>query len=500
MISATKGDGVADVRQWLAAHVPAGPWHYPEDQVSDAPLRQLAAEITREKLYLRLHQELPYQSTVETESWKERKDGSVRIEQTIYVERESQRKIVLGKGGQTIKAIGEAARREIAEIIEKKVHLFLFVKVREGWGDDPERYRQMGLEFPKRMIARAGIMVLAWLAGGAAAAFAQARAQDRIHLHTNETEIGEVLRDGGVSIDDPLAAFGAVLKNLPERVQVYPTENYLYFRFTQKGTVYVGNIRLAAADRDQRQGEFLLQRAADRLECRPEKPSRGARSGAGRHGREGRAADLSRHARRPRPSSSRSTICPRSSRRRARCGRTRNSSGRCSMNPPSASFWCSIHGSRCFITFSTKPRRSPTSSSRRRAASPSRSASAPALPSIRSTAGKSWSASIERQSRLNNYLDGPFDQLPENFIEGEALREAILPSIRAPRARSTGSATSPDGSGRFLIGPYLLYRLPAISRCLRAASRRRRSRRPIAPPASSSTTTRRSGRIRARWR
>jgi GTP-binding protein Era len=149
MISATKGDGVADVRQWLAAHVPAGPWHYPEDEVSDAPVRQLASEITREKLYLKLHQELPYQSTVETESWTERKDGSVRIEQTIYVERDSQKKIVLGKGGQSIKAIGEAARRELTDILEKKVHLFLFVKVREGWGDDPERYRQMGLEFPK---------------------------------------------------------------------------------------------------------------------------------------------------------------------------------------------------------------------------------------------------------------------------------------------------------------------------------------------------------------
>jgi GTP-binding protein Era len=149
MISATKGDGVADVRQWLAAHVPQGPWHYPEDEVSDAPVRQLASEITREKLYLKLHQELPYQSTVETESWTERKDGSVRIEQTIYVERDSQKKIVLGKAGQSIKAIGEAARRELTDILEKKVHLFLFVKVREGWGDDPERYRQMGLEFPK---------------------------------------------------------------------------------------------------------------------------------------------------------------------------------------------------------------------------------------------------------------------------------------------------------------------------------------------------------------
>jgi GTP-binding protein Era len=149
MIAALSGYGVEDVKSWLAAHAKAGPWHYPADEISDAPMRSLAAEITREKLYLRLHQELPYQSTVETEVWTERKDGSVRIEQTIYVERESQRKIVLGKGGATIKAIGAEARKEIAELIETPVHLFLFVKVREGWGDDPARYREMGLEFPK---------------------------------------------------------------------------------------------------------------------------------------------------------------------------------------------------------------------------------------------------------------------------------------------------------------------------------------------------------------
>lgn len=149
MVSALNGNGVADLKTWLAGQVPAGPWHYPPDQISDAPLRQLAAEITREKLFERLHQELPYQSTVETESWKELKDGSIRIEQTIYVERESQRKIVLGKGGQTIKAIGADARKDIAEVAEAPVHLFLFVKVREGWGNDPERYREMGLEFPK---------------------------------------------------------------------------------------------------------------------------------------------------------------------------------------------------------------------------------------------------------------------------------------------------------------------------------------------------------------
>jgi GTP-binding protein Era len=148
MISALHSDGVVDMRRWLAARAPAGPWHFPEDQVSDAPLRQLAAEITREKLYLRLHQELPYHSTVETVDWKELKDGSVRIEQTIFVERESQRKIVLGKGGQTIKASGSEARREIAAAVEAKVHLMLFVKVRENWGDDPERYREIGLDFP----------------------------------------------------------------------------------------------------------------------------------------------------------------------------------------------------------------------------------------------------------------------------------------------------------------------------------------------------------------
>ncbi len=149
MVSALKADGVDDVRRWLAARVPEGPWHFPEDQISDAPMRQLAAEVTREKLYQRLQQELPYHSTVETDSWKELRDGSVRIEQTIFVERESQRKIVLGKNGQTIKAIGAGARREIAELIEAPVHLFLFVKVRENWSDDPQRYREMGLEFPR---------------------------------------------------------------------------------------------------------------------------------------------------------------------------------------------------------------------------------------------------------------------------------------------------------------------------------------------------------------
>jgi GTP-binding protein Era len=149
MVAAISGDGVDDLRRALADAVPEGPFHYPEDQMSDAPLRHLAAEITREKIYRHLHQELPYQSTVETESWVEQKNKSVRIEQTIFVERDSQRKIVLGKAGATIKSIGADSRKEIAEIVGVPVHLFLFVKVRDNWGDDPERYREMGLEFPR---------------------------------------------------------------------------------------------------------------------------------------------------------------------------------------------------------------------------------------------------------------------------------------------------------------------------------------------------------------
>jgi GTP-binding protein Era len=149
MISALKGHGVAKFKEKLATLMPPSPWLYPEDQISDAPLRALAAEITREKLFERLHDELPYQSTVETELWKDQPDGSARVEQTIYVTREGQKKIVIGEGGKTIKSIGSAARKEIMEAAEQKVHLFLFVKVRENWGDDPERYREMGLEFPR---------------------------------------------------------------------------------------------------------------------------------------------------------------------------------------------------------------------------------------------------------------------------------------------------------------------------------------------------------------
>lgn len=148
MISALKGSGCNDLLDYLAESLPEGPWFYPEDQISDLPMRQLAAEITREKLTLRLHQELPYASHVETEKWEEKKDGSVRIEQVIYVERDSQKKIVLGRGGATIKAIGAAARQELGQLLDQTVHLFLFVKVRENWAGDPERYREIGLEFP----------------------------------------------------------------------------------------------------------------------------------------------------------------------------------------------------------------------------------------------------------------------------------------------------------------------------------------------------------------
>ena len=148
MISALEGDGVSDLRDYLANAVPPGPWHYPPDDISDVPMRAMAAEITREKIFLRLHQELPYAVTVETTDWKDRKDGAVRIEQTIFVTRDNHRMIVLGKGGRTIKAISMEARKELAELMEQPVHLFLFVKVRERWQDDPTYYRDQGLEFP----------------------------------------------------------------------------------------------------------------------------------------------------------------------------------------------------------------------------------------------------------------------------------------------------------------------------------------------------------------
>jgi GTP-binding protein Era len=149
LVSALSGDGVKDVMVWVSARMPEGPWLYPEDQAADIPSRLLAAEITREKIYLRLHDELPYASAVETEKWEERRDGSVKIDQVIYVQRDGQKAIVLGKGGATIKKIGELARTELEEMFERRVHLFLFVKVREDWAENSEHYREIGLDYPK---------------------------------------------------------------------------------------------------------------------------------------------------------------------------------------------------------------------------------------------------------------------------------------------------------------------------------------------------------------
>ena len=147
MISAEKGYGVEDLRDWLAGAMPEGPWLYPEDQIADLPMRMIAAEMTREKLTLRLHEELPYQLTVETERWEERKDGSARIDQIVYVARDGHKGILLGKGGETIKAVGKAAREELEEFLGRRVHLFLQVKVRPNWLDEAERYSEMGLDF-----------------------------------------------------------------------------------------------------------------------------------------------------------------------------------------------------------------------------------------------------------------------------------------------------------------------------------------------------------------
>jgi len=149
LVSALKDDGVADVASWVASRMPEGPWLYPEDQAADIPSRLLAAEVTREKIYLRLHDELPYASAVETEKWEERRDGSVKIDQVIYVQRDGQKAIVLGKGGATIKKIGELAREELETLFGRRVHLFLFVKVREDWAENSEHYKEIGLDFPK---------------------------------------------------------------------------------------------------------------------------------------------------------------------------------------------------------------------------------------------------------------------------------------------------------------------------------------------------------------
>lgn len=149
MVSALTGSGVEDLKTWLGENVPPGPWHYPEDEITDATERTTAAEITREKIYEYLHEELPYQTTVETTGWEERKDGSVRIEQTVFVERDSQRRIVLGEGGRAVKQISMTSRKELSKLFGRPVHLFIHVKVAEGWENNPEHYREMGLDFPK---------------------------------------------------------------------------------------------------------------------------------------------------------------------------------------------------------------------------------------------------------------------------------------------------------------------------------------------------------------
>lgn len=147
MISALKGDGLDDLKDLVSAKLPEGPWLYPEDQLTDITERMLASEVTREKFFMRLHEELPYAMTIETENWEEKKDGSVRIEQVIYVERDSQKAIVIGKGGRSLKEIGKQAREDLEEMFERRVHLFIFVKVRKNWSDDKERYRGMGLDW-----------------------------------------------------------------------------------------------------------------------------------------------------------------------------------------------------------------------------------------------------------------------------------------------------------------------------------------------------------------
>ena len=256
MTSALTGDGVADLRRWLAARVPEGPWHYPEDQVSDAPMRQLAAEITREKLYARLHQELPYQSTVETDIWKELRDGAVRIEQTIYVERDSQRKIVLGKGGATIKAIGADARREIA-VAHRAAGAS--VPVREGARGLERRSRsgiaRWGSSFPRSdRHASCWLSVAAHRCGhrGCRPARSWRRAASRGRSSSPTRRRWSRRRGPRPSTSrirwrcSPLCSAAC-----RSRVTVYPTENYYYFKFVHAGVPIAGNLRLDPRDRDK---------------------------------------------------------------------------------------------------------------------------------------------------------------------------------------------------------------------------------------------------------
>jgi hypothetical protein len=315
------------------------------------------------------------------------------------------------------------------------------------------------------MIAQAGIMVLALLAGGAAAAFAQ----DRIHLHTNETEIGEVLRDGGVSIEDPLAVFGVVLKNLPERVQVYPTENYLYFRFTQKGAVYVGNIRLAAADRDRGKVNFAYNEQPTDWNADPK--NHRAVLGAEQGVTVEKAAPLTYRV--------------------THAGRTVTFvlNDLSAVKPPPGmmradeTFLGPVFdesGIRFFLLFNSRLKlfhfvldeTTPVADqlAMPKGSKPVQVGKRTGFAFYPHDGRKILVGVDERQSRLNTTLDGPFDQLPENFIEGEALREAIVAIDPAAKGKIDRLGNFSDGSARYLIHPYLPYRqiadLAVFVRCM----------------------------------
>jgi hypothetical protein len=315
------------------------------------------------------------------------------------------------------------------------------------------------------MIAQAGIMVLAWLVGSATAAFAQ----DRIHLHTNEAEIGEVLRDGGVSLQDPLAVFGVVLKNLPERVQVYPTENYLYFRFTQKGTVYVGNIRLAAADRDRGKVNFSYNEQP--TDWNPDPKSHHAVLGAEQGVTVEKTAPLTYRV--------------------AHAGRTVTFvlNDLSAVKPPPGAMRADEtflgpvfdeSGIRFFLIFNSRLRlfhfvldeTTPVADQfvTPKGGEPVQIGKRTGFAFYPFDGRKILVGVDERQSRLNTTLDGPFDQLPENFIDGEALREAIVAADPSAKGKIDRLGNFPDGSGRFLIHPYLLYRQPGdlavFARCV----------------------------------
>ena len=315
------------------------------------------------------------------------------------------------------------------------------------------------------MMARAGMMALALLAAGIAAA----SAQDRIHLHTNEAEIGEILRDGGVAIDDPLAVFGAVLKNLPERVQVYPTENYFYFRFTQKATVYAGNIRLAAADRDRGKVSFAYNESPTDWNADPK--NRHAVLGLEQGVTVEKAAPLTyrvTHAAKTVTFVLNDLSAVKQPAEMMRADET-------FLGPvfdESAIRFFLVFNSRLKIFHFLLDETTPVADqfAALKAADPVQIGKRTGFAFYPFDGRKILIGVDERQSRLNTALDGPFDQLPENFIEGEALREAILaadPSIKGKIDRFGNFA---DGSGRYLIHPYLLYRqisdLAVFQRCV----------------------------------